>query len=912
MRRPGKPTPAADDSATQPGRPTATRSRFPLRDRPGIAWLAVAGVLALVHPFVPAADWLLVHLVLLGAVTHSAMVWSTHFTQAILRTAELLDDRAQQNRRILVLLAGAAGVLVGVPTGWWALTLAGAVGVTVAAVWHGVALWRRLRSALPGRFRVTVYYYLAAASAVPAGAGLGAWLARGLDDDWHSRVLVAHSMVMVLGWLGLTVTGTLVTLWPTMLRTRMDDRAERLARQSLPVLVAGLVVLVAGALTGNRSIALVGLMTYAAGLWWWGRALARPSRQAPPRSFATWSVTAGLAWGAVALILVGWRIGTAEAWASVAQGYGVVAAVIALGFALQLLFGALSHLIPVVLGGGPSVVRAASSRLDRGWVWRVVVVQLGLVIALLPVPSTVRIAVSVLVLGALGAFVLLLLGAVRAAVAARRSPADGPVHGPGRAGADAGHPVSPLHGRGGQVTGALSTVALVMALGIAVGPALAGGTGATAVSLAGGAAPSGHTTRARVEAHDMAFVPARIVVPAGDVLVVDLVNTDVGSPHDLTFGNGTHTPRVMPGRSATVTVGVVGAPTEGWCSIVGHRQMGMVLHLVVSGAPPQHPTGAPPSDSTSGSTATGPGHATSTPALRLDGAFAAGFQAVDATLPPLTPERVHRVTLRVEEVQLEVAPGWWQKRWTFGGSVPGPTLHGRVGDTFVVTLVNGGSIGHSVDFHAGERAPDAVMRTIPPGGTLTYRFTAARAGIWMYHCSTMPMSAHIAAGLFGTVVIEPPDLPVVNRSYVLVQSEVFVDGDGEAPGREVDADAAAADQPDAVTFNGVANQYTAQPLRSRSGERVRVWVLAAGPNRGSGFHVVGSQFDTVYADGAYLLDRGRGPSGGRDGGAQVLALAPGQGGFVELRPTEPGRYPFVTHAMADAELGARGVLAVTR
>src|SRR5688572_13594129 len=33
----------------------------------------------------------------------------------------------------------------------------------------------------------------------------------------------------------LTMTGTLVTLWPTMLRTRMDDRAERLARQSLPV-----------------------------------------------------------------------------------------------------------------------------------------------------------------------------------------------------------------------------------------------------------------------------------------------------------------------------------------------------------------------------------------------------------------------------------------------------------------------------------------------------------------------------------------------------------------------------------------------------------------------------------------------------------------------------------------------------
>ena len=43
-----------------------------------------------------------------------------------------------------------------------------------------------------------------------------------------------------------------------------------------------------------------------------------------------------------------------------------------------------------------------------------------------------------------------------------------------------------------------------------------------------------------------------------------------------------------------------------------------------------------------------------------------------------------------------------------------------------------------------------------------------------------------------------------------------------------------------------------------------------------------------------------------------LDLAPAQGGFVELALTEPGRYPFVTHAMADAERGAHGILAVTR
>jgi len=370
-----------------------------------VVWLGLAVLVALVHPFVPAASWLMVHLVLLGALTHSAMVWSTHFAQALLKTPTSLDERARQNARIGLLVAGQAAVLVGVPTSLWPLTVAGAVAVSSAVGWHGIQLWRRLRHALPGRFRITVRYYLAAAACVPVGATLGAWLARGLDDTTHGRVLVAHSMVMVLGWIGLTVTGTLVTLWPTMLRTRIDERAERLARQALPVLVTAVAVTGSGAALGSRVATLVGLVLFAAGLGWWGRALLAPARQAPPRFFATWSVTAALAWGAVALGLVGWRVATADSWADVAGGYGVVAAVVAAGFGAQLLAGALSHLVPTVLGGGPSVVRAASAELNRGAVWRVTVVNLGLLVCLLPVPSAVRVATSTLVLVALAAFV---------------------------------------------------------------------------------------------------------------------------------------------------------------------------------------------------------------------------------------------------------------------------------------------------------------------------------------------------------------------------------------------------------------------------------------------------------------------------------------------------------------------------
>jgi nitrite reductase (NO-forming) len=104
-------------------------------------------------------------------------------------------------------------------------------------------------------------------------------------------------------------------------------------------------------------------------------------------------------------------------------------------------------------------------------------------------------------------------------------------------------------------------------------------------------------------------------------------------------------------------------------------------------------------------------------------------------------------------------------------------------------------------------------------------------------------------------------------------------------------------------FNGYADQYDHRPLTARTGERIRIWVLDAGPDRATSFHVVGGQFDTVYSEGSYLLRPG-------SGGSQALALQPGQGGFVELSFPQAGRYPFVSHIMIDAERGAHGIFDV--
>src|ERR1035438_5058191 len=120
----------------------------------------------------------------------------------------------------------------------------------------------------------------------------------------------------------------------------------------------------------------------------------------------------------------------------------------------------------------------------------------------------------------------------------------------------------------------------------------------------------------------------------------------------------------------------------------------------------------------------------------------------------------------------------------------------------------------------------------------------------------------------------PPDLPAVAHEFVVVQSELYL---GPQNGTADEAKIAA-EKPDAILFNGYVNQYDHAPIRVRVGQRVRVWVVDAGPQRATAFHVVGAQFDTVFKEGAYLLKAGN----AEHGASQVLDLAPAQGGFVEL------------------------------
>ncbi len=528
-----------------------------------LAWLAAVVVVSLVHPFVPAARWLLVHLLMLGAASNAILIWTWHFATAVLRlSAEL--TRRRQAIRLGIFNLGAVAVVAGMVAGTWWPVVAGGAAVTVAVVWHAASLLSAMRRALPSRFGATVRYYVAGGALLPVGVGLGVLMARGdLSDTGASRALVAHAIVNLLGWIGLTVLGTLVTLGPTMLRTRMADGSEIVARRALPLLVGGILLGAAGTAAGWLLLTAAGVAAYLVALVVVCWPHVEEARRKPPTTFATWSAVAGVLWFAGTLVVLTVGLATAANWQQAHDAASWLTAPFLAGFAAQVLLGALSYLVPVVLGGGPNTIRATNQVFDTAGPARVVAANAALLLSVLPVPSLVRVTGSVVVLVALASFLPL---AVRAVRVSRRPPTE-PV--PDRTAASR---------RMGLAAVGLAVVVLAAAAGVAADPGAAGLSSNR--SAAGDVPATGRTTNVRLELVEMRFAPATIEVPAGDRLVITVRNTD-RETHDLVLETGTRTARLRPGEEATLDAGVVGRDLDGWCSVAGHRQLGMLLKIRV-------------------------------------------------------------------------------------------------------------------------------------------------------------------------------------------------------------------------------------------------------------------------------------------------------------------------------------------
>jgi nitrite reductase (NO-forming) len=392
----------------------------------------------------------------------------------------------------------------------------------------------------------------------------------------------------------------------------------------------------------------------------------------------------------------------------------------------------------------------------------------------------------------------------------------------------------------------------------------------------------------RFSAFDLGFEPSNAEVEEPGRYAVTFSN-DGEVLHNISFSDGT----VIEAEAGESATGEVIVPAEGLayvCSIPGHADGGMRGAITVAGGFAEVPH-------------SGSGHDRGTAASVEPDPNAPEYILHDPVAPPVGDGTVHELELTISEREMTVAPGIVQSVWTFGDTVPGPVLRVTVGDTVRVTLRNPDTnrMPHSVDFHASLVAWNDEMRSINPGEELVYEFEAKYAGVFMYHCGTTPALHHIASGMFGMIIVEPPGgLPPVDHEFALVQSEWYL---GEQAGFvSLDKASAAAPAPDYVVWNGVADQYAEHPIKVPVGETVRVFVLNAGPSVDSSFHVVGTVFEQVIKEGVEL-------SRANDGswGAQAVALSPAQGAIAEMHFDEDGTYPIVTHAFNFVGRGALGL-----
>jgi len=287
------------------------------------------------------------------------------------------------------------------------------------------------------------------------------------------------------------------------------------------------------------------------------------------------------------------------------------------------------------------------------------------------------------------------------------------------------------------------------------------------------------------------------------------------------------------------------------------------------------------------------------------------------TSAPAVPPPVDRrgnakviVAIETTEVKGMLADGVQYTFWTFGGTVPGPFVRVRVGDVVQIRLKNAAKSlhPHSIDLHAvtGPGGGAAVTQ-LGPGQEGAFEFKALNAGLYVYHCATPSVPAHIANGMYGLILVEPEKgLPRVDREYYVMQGEFYTRGKTLAPGLQaLDSAKLTAERPEYVVFNGRMGALLDDgAVKAKVGETVRLFVGNGGPNLISSFHVIGEIFDTVYTEGAM--------GGGTPArNVQTTLIPAGGAAIVEMQVQVPGRFLLVDHSIVRAmEKGALGILEV--
>src|SRR5271165_3163738 len=190
--------------------------------------------------------------------------------------------------------------------------------------------------------------------------------------------------------------------------------------------------------------------------------------------------------------------------------------------------------------------------------------------------------------------------------------------------------------------------------------------------------------------------------------------------------------------------------------------------------------------------------------------------------------------LTIDEVAINVAPGFFANVFAFNGQVPGPLIHVREGDEVTVHVTNNTTLPHTIHWHGvnqtgtwqSDGVPDVTQKAIQPGESFTYRWKAERPGSLWYHCHVNVWEHVAIRGMWGPLIIDPKNPSAlektVTREVIMMMNtweSTYADsyGKGGAP----------SDVSDYFSVNAKSFPLS-QPIRVKKGDVLRIRMYGAG------------------------------------------------------------------------------------
>lgn len=400
----------------------------------------------------------------------------------------------------------------------------------------------------------------------------------------------------------------------------------------------------------------------------------------------------------------------------------------------------------------------------------------------------------------------------------------------------------------------------------------------------GGGGSKGSGTEVTVTLSDFKITPSMTEIPAGKV-TLKVINKGP-SKHNLNVEGIGKTPDIEAGSDYTLDLGTLEPGKYTWiCAIAGHKEAGMTgTFTVVTGAGGaaavgQDVQGAAANSAASDWKAVDDAH------RKVVHEFLAGLPAKTeghggGRLAPTTIEngvKVYDLTTKV--VQWEVAPGVKYEAWTYNGTVPGPEIRAKQGETIKVRVHNELPQSTSIHWHGLELADNkqdgvtfVTQDPIKPGDTFTYTLTPLNCGSHMYH-SHHAADAQVPLGLLGAFNIDCTTTPVP-AAYAHDTEHTLILTDG----------------PLGFGINGKGFPAT-DPVVAKVGEKTLIRFMNEGliihP-----MHLHGHRFTVVAKDGNFLSAPYE---------ADTLNIAPGERYDVIVSSKYAGAWAFHCHILTHAE-----------